>query len=75
MISDTAVIDLLKDDNTLLDSRLVGESVTQVREENPIVEIRFRARPGSEFSQITITFSDVIAYEISYDESEREVDV
>jgi hypothetical protein len=75
MINDVSVINLLTGNNTLLDSKLIGVSVNHGEATNANVAFRFRARPGSDFSEIRIDFVDVIEYELAYEESERYLDI
>jgi hypothetical protein len=67
-------VDLLKDNNTLLDSRLIG-LVGRETSGAVNVELQFRARPDSDFTEIRIKFTAVIEYEISYEESEEYIDI
>ena len=75
MYKGPAVIDLLTGSNALLDARLLATSVTQTDSTKPTVELHFRVRHGSDFSEVRIIFTDVMAYEISYEEVENYLDV
>jgi hypothetical protein len=74
MIRDASVLDLLKGKNSLLDSRLIGVLVG--RDASGVnVELQFRARPDSDFSEIRMNFTGVIEYEIAYEEAEEYIDI
>jgi hypothetical protein len=75
MLNDTSVLDLLKKHNSLLDSRLIGIQVGREPSGAVNVELHFRARPDSDFTEIRIKFTSVIEYEVSYEESQEYVDI
>jgi hypothetical protein len=74
MIEDAAVIDLLTGHNTLLDSVLVGV-IVQGAFDAPVVELKFNARPGSDFSSIRLIFRSIFEFEIAYEADRGFVDV
>jgi len=74
MFSDAAVLNLLTDVNTLLDSLLIGIVVQESRGD-AIVELHFKARVSSKFSEVHIRFTDVLEFEFYYESDERFFDV
>lgn len=67
MIRDDAVIDLLKWNNSLLDTLLIGIEIDRESLGRADVELKFEARPDSDFSKIDIKFTGVIEFEFSYE--------
>jgi hypothetical protein len=75
MIRDASVLDLLKGKNSLLDSRLIGVLVGRDASGAVNVELQFRARPDSDFFEVRMKFTEVIEYEIAYEEAEEYIDI
>jgi hypothetical protein len=75
LIQDASVLDLLRGHNALLDSRLMGVLVGRDAAGAVNVELQFRGRPDSDFSEIRIHFTQVIEYELWYDEDECHLDI
>ena len=75
MIRDNAVIDLLTWNNSLLDTVLIGIEITRESLGRADVELKFQARPDSDFSEIDIKFTGVIEFEFSYERQYTFLDI
>jgi hypothetical protein len=67
MVRDDAVIHLLAGKNTLRDSVLVGVSISETLG-TATVALQFEAREGSDFSEVTLRFKEVVNFAFRYDE-------
>jgi hypothetical protein len=74
MIFDTAAIELLSGENTLRDSLLI-EVVVREATGRANVELRFAARAGSVFSQVTLRLTEVVEFDFHYDKDYTSFDV
>jgi hypothetical protein len=75
MVRDAAVLELLTGNNTLLDTVLTGISVTQDSLWREHVELQFKARPDSDFSEINLRFIDVVDFEFFLEKADAFLDV
>lgn len=69
------VLDILTGRNTLLDSKLIAISVAQDVNGNASVELNFRGRAGSDFSEVEVQFSEIIECEITYECTDGFIDI
>jgi len=74
MISDASALDFLKDSNSLLDSRLMGVLIGEEPSGAVNVELKFRALVPDPY-EIRIKLTEVIEYEISYEEKDGYPDI
>ena len=74
MIRDAAVIELLSGDNTLLDAVLVEVNARCV-ESGSAIDLRFNGRRGSQFSDIILTFTEIIKFSVLYEMGDIPLDV
>jgi hypothetical protein len=67
MMRDDAVIELLKKNNSLLDSELTAIAITRNEFGNVQVQLDFELPLKSEFSTVSLKFLDVIEFDFGWD--------
>jgi hypothetical protein len=75
MICDADVIEMFSGKNALLDALLVAVIVMRNDLGDADVELRFKGRKDSDFTEISIQFTEVAEFEFSYEREDTFLDI